>query len=80
VLSREGQSRSTAYKHLRPAPTESDELLATHLDGRYRRWSPCSTRKKNDFCDAEAIAKAVQCPTIKFVAAKTVDQLDPEAL
>ena len=33
-------------------------------------------RPKNDFRDAEAIAEAVQRPTMKFVATKTADQLD----
>jgi transposase len=32
------------------------------------------------FRDAEAIAEAVQHPTTKFVAAKTADQLDLQAL
>ena len=36
--------------------------------------------KKNDYRDAEAIAEAVQCPTMKFVATKTADQLDLQAL
>jgi transposase len=36
--------------------------------------------QKNDFNDAEAIAEAVQRPTMKFVAVKTVDQLDLQAL
>jgi hypothetical protein len=31
-------------------------------------------------CDAEAIAEAVQRPTMKFVATKTADQLDLQAL
>ena len=35
---------------------------------------------KNDFRDAEAIAEAVQHPTMKFVATKTADQLDLRAL
>jgi hypothetical protein len=30
--------------------------------------------------DAEAIAEAVQRPTMKFVATKTVDQLDLQAM
>jgi hypothetical protein len=30
-----------------------------------------SKGQKNDFRDAEAIAEAVQCPTMKFVATKT---------
>jgi transposase len=36
--------------------------------------------RKNDFRDAEAIAEAVQRPTMKFVATKTADQLDLQAL
>ena len=36
--------------------------------------------QKNDFNDGEAIAEAVQRPTMKFVAVKTVDQLDLQAL
>src|SRR5271163_2724593 len=36
--------------------------------------------QKNDFRDAEAIAEAVQRPTMRFVATKTVDQLDLQAL
>lgn len=35
---------------------------------------------KNDFRDAEAIAEAVQRPTMSFVATKTEDQLDLQAL
>jgi hypothetical protein len=35
-----------------------------------------SKGQKNDFRDAEAIAEAVQRPTMKFVATKTADQLD----
>ena len=36
---------------------------------------PYSKGQKNDFRDAEAIADAVQRPTMKFVATKTADQL-----
>ena len=36
--------------------------------------------QKNDFRDAEAIAEAVQRPTMKFVATKTAQQLDLQAL
>jgi transposase len=39
---------------------------------------PCA--EKNDFNDAEAIAEAVQRPTMKFVATKTAEQLDLQAL
>jgi transposase len=41
---------------------------------------PYSKGQKNDFRDAEAIAEAVQRPTTKFVATKTADQLDLQAL
>src|SRR6201987_727887 len=40
---------------------------------------PYSKGQKN-YRDAEAIAEAVQRPTMKFVATKTVDQLDLQAL
>ena len=39
-----------------------------------------SKGQKNDFCDAEAIDEPVQHPTMKFVATKTADQLDLQAL
>ena len=41
---------------------------------------PYSKGQKNDFRDAEAIAEAVQRPTMKFVATKTSEQLDLQAL
>ena len=41
---------------------------------------PYSKGQMNDFRDAEAIAEAVQRPTMKFVAAKTAEQLDLQAL
>ena len=41
---------------------------------------PYSKGQKNDFRDAEAIAEAVLRPTMKFVAIKTVEQLDLQAL
>src|SRR5262245_34208286 len=41
---------------------------------------PYSKGQKNDFRDAEAIAEAVQRPTMKFVATKTCEQLDLQAL
>ena len=41
---------------------------------------PYCKGQKNDFRDAEAIAEAVQRPTMKFVATKTADQLDLQAL
>ena len=41
---------------------------------------PYSKGQKNNFRDAEAIAEAVQRPTMKFVATKTAEQLDLQAL
>jgi transposase len=41
---------------------------------------PYSKRQKNDFRDAEAIGEAVQRPTMNFVATKTADQFDLQAL
>ena len=40
----------------------------------------CLKGNKNDFRDAEAIAEAVQRPTMRFVATKTAEQLDLQAL
>jgi transposase len=47
------------------------------MPARYVR--PYSKGQKNDFRDAEAIAEAVLRPTMKFVAIKTVEQLDLQA-
>jgi transposase len=41
---------------------------------------PYNKGQKNDFRDGEAIAEAVQRPTMKFVATKTAEQLDLQAL
>src|SRR5690242_14312999 len=41
---------------------------------------PYPKGQKNDFRDAEAIAEAVQRPTMKFVATKTAEQLDLQVL
>src|SRR5262245_1958130 len=41
---------------------------------------PYSKGQKNDFRDAEAIAEAVQRPTMKFVPTQTVEQLDLQAM
>jgi len=45
------------------------------MPGKYVR--PYSKGQKNDFRDAEAMAKAVQRPTMKFVVTKTVEQQAP---
>ena len=41
---------------------------------------PYSKGQKNDFRDGEAIVEAVQRPTMKFIATKTAEQLDLQAL
>jgi transposase len=48
------------------------------MPARYVR--PYSKGQKNDFRDAEAIAEAVQRPTMRFVATKSTEQLDLQAL
>ena len=48
------------------------------MPARYVR--PYCKGQKNDFRDAEAIAEAVQRPTMRFVATKTADQLDLQAM
>src|SRR3954453_2265244 len=48
------------------------------MPAKYMR--PYSKGQKNDFRDAEAIAEAVQRPTMKFVATKTAEQLDLQAM
>ena len=61
----------------------SRELKAFGHDARLmpaRYVRPYSKGQKNDFRDAEAIAEAVQRPTMKFVATKTAHQLDLQAL
>jgi transposase len=61
----------------------SRRLMALDHDARLmpaKYVRPYSKGQKNDFRDAEAIAEAVQRPTMKFVATKTADQLDLQAL
>ena len=41
---------------------------------------PFVKSQKNDLLDAEAIAEAVQRPTMRFVPLKTTDQLDLQAI
>src|SRR3954464_247474 len=41
---------------------------------------PYVKSNKNDFLDAEAIAEAVQRPTMRFVPVKTDEQLDLQAV
>src|SRR3974377_375191 len=61
----------------------SRKLKAFGHDARLMRAKyvrPYSKGQKNDFRDAEAIAAAVQRPTMKFVARTTAEQLDLQAL
>src|SRR3974377_3503 len=65
------------------APHLSRKLQALGHDARLmpaKYVRPYSKGEKNDYRDAEAIAEAVQRPTMKFVATKTADQLDLQAL
>jgi transposase len=48
------------------------------MPARYVR--PYSKGQKNDFRELEAIAEAVQRPTMKFIATKTADQIDLQAM
>src|SRR4029450_3448349 len=47
------------------------------LPGQYVK--PFLKGQKNDFRDAEAVAEAIQRPTMRFVPTKSVDQLDLQA-
>jgi transposase len=61
----------------------SRKLIALGHDARLmpaKYVKPFLKGHKNDYRDAEAIAEAVQRPTMKFVAVKTPDQLDLQAL
>jgi hypothetical protein len=60
-----------------PEVMRTSGLSSTRLAAYVR---PYSKGQKNDFRDAEAIAEAVQRPTMRFVATKTVEQLDLQAL
>ena len=71
--------RSGAARFPRHAGFISDSgSIARLMPARYVR--PYSKGQKNDFRDAEAIAEAVQRPTMKFVVTKTADQLNLQAL
>ena len=61
----------------------SRQLLALGHDARLmpaRYVKPFLKGQKNDFRDAEAIAEAVQRPTMRFVRTKSIEQLDLQAL
>ena len=87
-----GPCRSTAREHAALSDRDGSVVGAHHLSRRLQSQGhdarlmpakyvrPYSKGQKNDFRDAEAIAEAVQRPTMKFVATKTADQLDLQAL
>jgi transposase len=61
----------------------SRQLLALGHDARLMPGcyvKPFLKGQKNDFRDAEAIAEAVQRPTMRFVPTKSIEQLDLQAL
>src|SRR6201987_6050031 len=79
--------------HLPPCPVGMEACVGAHhlsrklkalghdarlMPAKYVR--PYSKGEKNDYRDADAIAEAVQRPTMKFVATKSADQLDLQAL
>jgi transposase len=72
-----GMEACTGSHHL------SRRLMAMGHDARLmpaKYVKPFLKGHKNDYRDAEAIAEAVQRPTMRFVATKTVEQLDLQAL
>src|SRR6266516_2316944 len=75
MLDRHGGLRRRASPQPQAADAWDDARL---MPAKYVR--PYSKGQKNDFRDAEAIAEAVQRPTMKFVATKTAEQLDLQAL
>jgi transposase len=72
-----GMEACVGAHHLRRT-LQSQGHDARLMPAKYVR--PYSKGQKNDFRDAEAIAEAVQRPTMKFVATKTAEQLDLQAL
>jgi transposase len=66
---RRASSQSQAQESRSRCPADAGEIR-----------SPYSKGQKNDFRDGEAIAEAVQRPAMRFVATKTVEQLDLQAL
>ena len=63
-----------------PEPQTCSAWARCQVDAPAKYVRPYSKGQKNDFNDAEAIAGAVQRPTMKFVATKTAEQLDLQAL
>ena len=66
----------TNARMYRPGRTRGTDGLGSSF---WQGQRPYSKGEKNDYRDAEAIAEAVQRPTMKFVATKTADQLDLQA-
>jgi hypothetical protein len=74
ALDRHGSLRRRHYLSRKLRAQGHDARL---MPAKYVR--PYSKGQKNDFRDAEAIAEAVQRPTMKRVATKAADQLDLQA-
>ena len=66
--------RRTSFQSQAAGPRTPSTADASKIRG------PYSNGQKNNFRDTEAIDEAVQRPTMKFVATKTADQLDLQAL
>ena len=81
------------FERLPPALVGMEACASAHFIGRAIRdlghdarlipaqfVKPFVKSQKNDYLDAEAIAEAVQRPTMRFVPIKTPEQLDLQAL
>jgi transposase len=81
------------FERLPPALVGMEACASAHFAGRTIRTlghdarlipaqfvKPFVKSQKNDYLDAEAIAEAVQRPTMRFVPIKTPEQLDLQAL
>lgn len=96
IVGRKKLSRPQLLKHMATAPAGLVGMEAScgahHLGRLFRDQGhevrlipaqfvrPFVKSQKNDYVDAEAIAEAVQRPTMRFVPIKTEDQLDLQAI
>jgi len=96
IIGRKKLSRPQLLKHMVTAPASLVGMEAScgahHLGRLFRDQGhevrlipaqfvrPFVKSQKNDYVDAEAIAEAVQRPTMRFVPIKTEDQLDLQAI
>lgn len=96
IIARKKLSRAQLLKHMATVPCSLVAMEAScgahHLGRSFRDCGhevrlipaqfvrPFVKSQKNDYVDAEAIAEAVQRPTMRFVPIKTEDQLDLQAI